>query len=231
MSPPPISGSRPAILNPRTAWAIVALLWVTYCLNYVDRQAVFSIYPDLRSDLRFSDSQLGLIGSMFTWTYSISMVATGRVADVLRVERIIVCSLVLWSLATLGTALSGSVWVFLFWRVVMGLTESLYVPAALSLIVAVHGPSTRSRALGVHMTAQLAGIVAGGWWGGWAADRIGWRNGFECLGVAGLIYAGVLWVPFRQLPSERHAVEERTVRSTDVLRSPCYVALLAAFFG
>ena len=170
----PHSTSR---ISPRTAWTIVALLWITYCLNYVDRQAVFSIYPALRRDLAFSNTQFGLIGSTFTWTYSVCMMGTGRIADLLRVDRIILCSLVLWSLATLGTALSGSVGVFLFWRVLMGITESLYVPAALSLIVALHGSETRSRALGIHMTAQLAGIVAGGWWGGWAATGSGGETG------------------------------------------------------
>ena len=49
-----------------TGWAILALLWITYCLNYVDRQAAFSIYPALRSHLKFSDTQLGRVGSIFT---------------------------------------------------------------------------------------------------------------------------------------------------------------------
>jgi sugar phosphate permease len=227
VSPPSTSRS-----SPRTAWTIVALLWITYCLNYVDRQAVFSIYPALRRDLAFSNTQFGLIGSTFTWTYSVCMMGTGRIADLLRVDRIILCSLVLWSLATLGTALSGSVAVFLFWRVLMGITESLYVPAALSLIVALHGSETRSRALGIHMTAQLAGIVAGGWWGGWAADRIGWRNGFAWMAVAGITYAAVLWVPFRRLPDHRSRTAADIRNSpARLFRSSCFNALLAAFFA
>ena len=192
---------------------------------------MFSIYPALRSELGFSDVQLGLVGSTFTWTYSVCMVGTGRVADLLRGDRVILCSLVLWSLATLGTALSGSAGVFLFWRAVMGVTESLYVPAALSLIVALHGPASRSRALGIHLTAQLAGIVAGGSWGGWAADRIGWRNGFAWMGAAGLIYATVLWLPFRRLPALGPRTRTRDVSPAQAIHSSCYLALLAAFFA
>ena len=228
MSPPSTSGTAQ-----RTAWAIVTLLWISYCLNYIDRQAVFSIYPALRNELAFSNTQFGLIGSTFTWTYSVCMVGTGRMADVLRSDRVILCSLILWSLATLGTALSGSAGVFLFWRALMGVTESLYVPAALSLIVALHGPATRSRALGIHLTAQLAGIVAGGWWGGWAADRIGWRNGFAWMGAAGLLYAALLWAPFRRLPELRPRVRAsaRDASPAELLRSSCYLALLMAFFA
>src|SRR6476620_4837203 len=80
--------SPASAVDQRTAWAIVAFLWVTYCLNYTDRQAVFSIYPALRRDLGFSDAQLGLVGSTFTWTYSICMVGSGRLADLLRNDRV-----------------------------------------------------------------------------------------------------------------------------------------------
>ncbi|MEO8130627.1 MAG: MFS transporter, partial [Bryobacteraceae bacterium] len=150
----------------RVMWGTVALLWVTYFLNYIDRQVVFSIFPVLKADLHFSDTQLGLIGSVFTWVYSICMALSGRAADLFRRDRLIVGSLALWSVATLGTSASHSVTAFLIWRAVMGVTESVYVPAALSLIASLHGPETRSRALGIHMTAQIAGIAAGGWYGG-----------------------------------------------------------------
>src|SRR5689334_711943 len=171
----------------RLAWATVALLWFAYFLNYLDRQVVFSIFPVLRSDLGFSDTQLGLAGTLFIWVYSLCMPITGRLADIARRDRLIVSSLVLWSLATLGTGLSTSVPVFLFWRAVMGVTESLYVPAALAAIAVLHPGGTRSKALAVHGSAQFAGIIAGGWYGGWAADHIGWRPGFALLAVAGTL--------------------------------------------
>jgi MFS family permease len=212
-------------------WGTVALLWVAYFLNYIDRQVVFSIFPALKSDLGFSDTQLGLIGSVFTWVYSVCMVASGRAADLLRRDRLIVGSLLLWSIATFGTSMSRTVGSFLLWRAVMGVTESLYVPAALSLIASLHGPATRSRALGIHMTAQLAGITAGGWYGGWAADHIGWRSGFVTLAAAGIIYAGMLFGGFRFLPegsSERKAAKGR---AGEVFRSTCYNGLLIAFFA
>jgi len=104
----------------RLAWTTVALLWSAYLLNYLDRQAVFSIFPVLRSELHFSDTQLGLVGTLFIWVYSLCMPLTGRLADVFRRDRLVIASLVLWSLATLGTGLSTSASAFLFWRVVMG---------------------------------------------------------------------------------------------------------------
>ena len=111
--PPHTSG-----LQWRVMWGTVALLWVTYFLNYIDRQVVFSIFPALKADLHFSDTQLGLIGSVFTWVYSICMAVSGRAADLFRRDRLIIGSLALCSVATLGTSASHSVTSFLVWRAV-----------------------------------------------------------------------------------------------------------------
>lgn len=215
----------------RIIWGTVGLLWVAYFLNYIDRQVVFSIFPALKSDLHFTDTQLGLIGSVFFWVYSICIAISGRAADLFRRDRLIVVSLVLWSIATLGTSASGSVASFLFWRGAMGVTESVYVPAALSLIASLHGPATRSRALGIHMTAQIAGITAGGWYGGWSADHIGWRSGFVILAFAGVTYAFVLLGSFRMLPQVSAVRKAEKASAAAVFSSVCYLGLLAAFFA
>src|SRR3984957_3217010 len=203
----------------RLAWATVAFLWFAYLLNYVDRQAVFSIFPVLRSELGFSDTQLGLVGTLFIWVYSLCMPLTGRLADVVRRDRLVISSLILWSLATLGTALSASVPAFLFWRAVMGITESLYVPAALAIIAALHPGATRSKALAIHNTAQFAGIIAGGWYGGWAADHIGWRRGFALVAIAGMAYAFVLWSVFRGARHFGTGRSRQAARPADIFRS------------
>lgn len=215
----------------RTAWAIVALLSFAYLLNYLDRQVVFSIFPVLRSELGFTDTQLGLVGTLFIWVYSLCMPLTGRLADVLRRDRLVIASLVLWSLATLCTGLSSSAPGFLFWRMVMGVTESLYVPAALATIAALHPGATRSRALAVHNSAQFAGIIAGGWYGGWAADHIGWRRGFTLLAVAGVAYALVLSIALRGTPRVKSSRVERAARPADIFKSSCYWTLALAFFA
>jgi MFS family permease len=218
-------------VTPRLAWAIVAFLWFAFLLNYIDRQVAFSIFPILRTDLGFSDGQLGLVGTLFIWVYSICTPFSGRLADVVRRDRLIISSLVLWSAATLGTALSTSASMFLFWRVAMGVTESLYIPAALATIAVLHPGATRSKALALHSSAQFAGIVTGGWYGGWAADHIGWRTGFRALAIAGAAYAIVLWGVFRQM----HQFETREARSNtppkNISRSSCYWMLALAFFS
>ena len=65
----------------RRAWVVVALLWVAYFLNYTDRQLVFSIFPVFRSELKFTDAQLGWTGTIFLWVYALmSPIAGARFA-------------------------------------------------------------------------------------------------------------------------------------------------------
>src|SRR5689334_3643174 len=89
-------------------WAILAFLSLVFVLNYMDRQIVFAIFPLLKRDLGFTDTQLGLAGSVFTWTYSLSMPITGRLADLVPRHYMVIAALVLWSIVTAATTLSHS---------------------------------------------------------------------------------------------------------------------------
>ncbi len=209
-------------------WGIVVFLSVAFVINYIDREVVFAIFPLLQRDLRFSPTQLGLAGSLFTWTYSLSMPVAGRLADIVQRRWMVCASLVLWSIATLGTTFSYSIAQFLFWRVVMGITEALYVPAAIALITDAHPGRTRSRALSIHVLAQFAGITVGGWFGGWAGEHIGWRSGFGLLAVLGLSYSGVLFWGFQQ-PQTQFA-QKSSGSPVAIFRSRCYIVLCLLFF-
>ena len=215
--------------QPRTIgpWSVVILLSLAFLLNYIDRQIVFTIFPLLRHKLAFSDSQLGLAGSLFIWTYSLCMPLAGRLADVWPPQRLVIGAVILWSLATLGTALSFSPIQFLCWRAAMGVSESLYVPAAIGMITTANPGPTRSRALSIHGFAQFTGITFGGWYGGWAAEHFGWRWGFGSLAIVGILYAGFLEAQFRGFHSVVVSKERSAAR--DLIRSRCYIALCVAF--
>ncbi len=214
----------------RHGWFVVGLLWIAFLINYADRQVVFSIFPVLRRELYFSNAQLALTGTVFTWVYSVSMPVMGRIADLVRRDRIVILSVVLWSLATLGTSLSGSVAAFVGTRALMGISEALFMPAALAIIATLHTGGTRSRALSIFATGQFAGIAAGGWYGGWAADHTGWRTGLYSLSALGLLYALVLLIALRARKPQTPQTHPRQVRPSDVLRSRTWLALALAFF-
>lgn len=211
-------------------WRIVVLLSIAFAINYVDRQFLFSAFPRIAGDLSLSNVQLGLAGSLFTWTYALSMPLSGWLADRNSRVILIILSIVLWSLTCLATALSTNISQLLASRVAMGLAESLYVPSAIRLIAEHHSGNTRSRALSIHGFAQFAGVTLGGFYGGWSADHIGWRWGYASLAIAGVSYSFIL---YRQFPggfASRTLPLQSRVTSTGFLRSPLYHAASLAFF-
>jgi MFS transporter, Spinster family, sphingosine-1-phosphate transporter len=213
-----------------SAVSLVGFLWIAFALNYVDRQMVYSMFPALQADLGFSGARLGLIGSVFLWVYTLSMPIAGRLADIGRRDWMVVASLVLWSVATLGCGWSGSQATFLGWRAAMGLTEALYFPAALALIASHYPAGARSRALGIHQSAQFFGVVIGGAYGGWSADHVGWRQAFAVAGGFGIVYSLILWRVFRGM---NHAAPGSSASGGgdigELARSRCFITLCLAF--
>ncbi len=173
----------------RSAGALVAFMWFAYFLNYCDRQAVFSMFPALRANLGMTDGQLGLVGSVFLWVYAFGCPASGILGDRFSKRLLVVLSLAIWSIVTLGTGLVASGSMLLVMRAAMGVSESLYMSSAVALTTAAYPAGQRSRAVSVLMTGQIAGTVAGSWFGGWMADRGHWRDAFFILGGVGIAFA------------------------------------------
>ena len=222
--------STPAPIARRLVYQLLFLLWVAFALNYSNRQTVFSIFPALSRDPGMTRAWFGLAGGIFTWAYSLTMPFAGALADRTGRRWTIVASVALWSCATLGAGTSHSAGQFVAWRAITGITEALYYPAALGWIAILVPEQMRSRALALHATAQFAGIAAGGWYGGWIADRIGWRSGFELIAAAGIAYSLLLAVLFRGLPDPKNSREASSRDEMLVFRSRGFLALLAAFF-
>jgi predicted MFS family arabinose efflux permease len=74
----------------------------------------------------------------------------------------------------------------LFLRGLLGVAESVYVPAAVTLIADHHEPGTRATAMGLHLAGLNLAVVVGGTMCGYLGENFGWRVGLIVLGVSGL---------------------------------------------
>lgn len=178
-------------------------MWVAYFLNYADRQAVFAMFPALKSSLDLTDKQLGLVGATFLWVYAFGCPIAGQLGDRFSKRLLVVLSLVVWSLVTVATGFATSAFMLLMLRGAMGISESLYMPTAIALTANAHAPARRSRAIAVLTTAQIAGTVVGSWFGGWMADRGQWRGAFFVLGAMGVFYAIPYFLFLRGVEEDR----------------------------
>lgn len=226
--PPPTVRAAPPT---QAAWLVV-FMWVAYFLNYCDRQVVFSLFPVLKSELAFTDTQLGLTGAIFLWVYGICCPIAGQIGDKFSKRLLVVLSLGIWSLVTIATGFSTSAWMLLALRAGMGVSESLYMPSAIALTANAHAPSHRSRAIAALTTAQIAGTVGGGWFGGWMAQRGHWREAFFILGAVGVVYALPYFLFLRRVSEEAQLETKKSgtpFAAATLLRVPTYSLLCVAF--
>lgn len=138
------------------------MLWFACFFNYADRQAIYSVFPLLKSEMGLSDVELGIVGALFMWVYAAAGPLAGVVADRFSRKLLIHAELIFWSVVTILNALARSYGELVLFRVLEGFGEAFYFPASMALISHYHGSDTRSRAMSIHQLSVYAGTVAGG---------------------------------------------------------------------
>ena len=174
-------------------WVVVGLLWVVALLNYMDRQMLSTMkeamshsIPELEKAETF-----GNLMAAFMWIYGLMSPFAGAIADRMNRKWLIVASLFVWSSVTLLMGFTHDFSTLYILRMVMGLSEAMYIPAALALIADFHTGKSRSLAIGVHMTGLYVGQALGGF-GAMLSHHLSWESTFIYFGLFGALYALVL---------------------------------------
>jgi predicted MFS family arabinose efflux permease len=193
-------------MAPAARWWIAAFLGVAAALNYADRAAMSAVLGAVRVDLGLSDVALGLLGSVFLWSYALGSPLAGMLADRGSRVRLVLGSLFAWSAVTALMGLARDFPMLLALRFALGVAECLFLPAAFALIAGCHGTDTRARAMSFVTIGINAGMILGGGFTGLMADHYGWRSGFWVLGLGGI---GLALVARRWLPRAVAVTERR----------------------
>jgi len=183
-------------------WLLVGLLWVVALLNYMDRQMLSTMRPAMEGDVAElqSAANFGRLMAIFLWIYGLMSPVAGMVADKINRKWLIVGSLFVWSGVTLAMGYATSFDQLYWLRAIMGVSEALYIPAALSLIADFHSSKTRSLAIGIHMTGLYMGQALGGF-GATVAAAYSWQSAFHTFGLIGVVYSAVLVFLLREKKS------------------------------
>lgn len=180
-------------------WYALALLFVMYVVNIIDRHIVNILIEPIKADLALGDAEAGFItGLAFALFYTVMGVPIAMLADRYHRTRLICLCSALWSLATAASGAATSYAGMAAARMAVGIGEAGLTPTANSLIGDLFEPRNRGKALGIYISAVSVGTMLAGLLGGWLADRVGWRMTFIVLGIAGLVLTAIFRMSFRE---------------------------------
>ena len=180
---------------------VLALLFVVYVFNFIDRQVLSILLQPIKEDLGVSDTFMGfLTGFAFVVFYTFAGIPIARIADRTSRRAVIALGLATWSLMTAlsGTARTG--WQLAAARVGVGVGEAAGTPPAHSLLSDYFEPSRRATALSIYAMGVYLGVAAAFMGGSWLATHFGWRSVFLVVGLAGIPLALLVRLTVRELP-------------------------------
>ena len=174
---------------------ILMLMTGVYVVNYLDRQIVGIMLPEIKAEFALSDTQLGLLhGLAFAIVYSVLGVPIGWLADRVNRRNLIAGCLALFSAATYACGLVANYWQLLIARFFTGVGEAGTGPAINSLISDYYRPSERARALSFYAAGLNIGLLVAYFGGGWMVQNWGWRTAIMVAGVPGLLLTVLLFL-------------------------------------
>lgn len=165
--------------------------------------------------------------AIFLWIYGLMSPMAGIIADRMNRKWLIVGSLFVWSAVTYGMGYAETFDQVYWLRALMGVSEALYIPAALSLIADWHQDKSRSLAIGIHMTGLYAGQAIGGF-GATVAAAYSWHTTFHWFGIIGIAYALVLILFLRE---NKEHIEIERLRKSDKKESASVLKGLSLLFS
>ena len=165
-------------------------------VNYVDRQAIFPLFPFLRHDFGLTHLQFGSLATAFTIVLSVGSLPLGMLADRTSRRRVVSAGVLFWSAATFLSGLATSFRSLLLARSLVGVGEAAYAPAGAAMVTANFPREMRARVQGVFDIGMFAGGAIGIALGGimaqyWLANGLFPGGCAGCAaGVRGSAFAG-----------------------------------------
>lgn len=183
-------------------WTICALLFFATTINYIDRQVLSILAPDLRHTIGWSEVEYGRIVASFQVAYGIGLLLTGRLLDRVGTRLGYALAIAVWSLAAMAHALARSALGFGIARFSLGLGEAANFPAAIKTVAEWFPKKERAFATGIFNAGTNVGAVVAPAVVPFIALSYGWPWAFILTGAIGFLWLAVWWWIYR--PPESH---------------------------
>lgn len=221
--------STPASLRSVPGVAL-GVLFAINLLNFYDRQVLGPLIEPIRKEFRLTDTQLGLLGTIFTLLYAIVGVPFGRLADSWSRKKLMALGMIVWSALTAASGLAANYATLVVTRLGVGVGEAVCAPVATSWIGDLFPVTRRSRALAFFMLAVPLGTGLSYMVSGPVAQAFGWRAALWLAAAPVILLAPALFAlrEPRCGASESHLSAGRHIAAWSVVRIPTLWWIIAS---
>ncbi len=183
-------------------WRICALCFFATTINYVDRQVLGVLAPELQRVIGWNEIEYSNLVNAFQAAYAIGLLAAGGFMDRVGTRIGYAVAIGVWSIATMGTALVHTVLGFGIARFVLGLGESGNFPASIKTVAEWFPKRERAFATGIFNSGANIGAVVAPIVVPWLTVRYGWQAAFLVTGTLSALWLIPWLIMYR--PPHRH---------------------------
>lgn len=210
---------------------IFLLLYLGWCLSFVDRTAISIGATHIIEDLKISPVEIGAVLSMFYIGYTIMQIPGGWLADKFGSKVVILSAVIMWSIFTMMTGMAESLIALLIIRLLFGLGEGGFPPASFKSVAENFDKSSRSTASSAMVSSNYLGSMIAPLIVAPLILLFDWRNTFYIIGAAGLVYAIAFAYLAPSTKSLRQDIDVTKTSSSLVLKNKYLWTICIMWFG
>ena len=216
-------------------WTICSLLFFATTVNYLDRQVLSLLAPDLSKEFGWTNSDYANITAVFQFVYAISMLFAGRIIDKLGTKSGYSWAIIIWSIGAIMHAYSiftGQVFSniltlvglaavpvsiagFMISRAVLAIGEAGNFPAAIRATAEYFPKRERSFATGIFNSGANIGAILAPLTVPWVAKQWGWETAFILIGALGFAWL-IFWRIFYEKPENQKRLSSQELEYINI---------------
>lgn len=181
-------------------WIIVATIVVAVVCNYLDRQLLSILKPEILGHFGIGDIEFAWILNVFLICYAVMYPVSGILVDKFGPKPVMFGGIVAWSLACIGGGLATDVYQFAICRGILGLAEPTIFTGQLVAVTLWFEKKARASANALCQAGGSVGTMSAPLLIAWMVRYFPWQDVFIIAGVIGLVIAAI-WMVVYHRPS------------------------------
>lgn len=172
---------------------VLSIIFIAYLLCYMDRMVMSTAIPFIAKEFALSPLEMGAVMSAFFFSYALSQIPGGILADKFGARMVVAGGLVWWSIFTAITGMASSLKTMIVFRVLFGIGEGIFPPGAFKTIASWFPHREVGRASAIMLTTNCLGPALAPIFVAYLVVEWGWRMVFYSLLIPGLLVAALVW--------------------------------------